>query len=239
MSKNRNSVRIVISGHKLEDREYLIGRVRPMFADLFAIPLRVHILNDENTMVLCAYSKRVALTLYQWGMPFGHKKLSRLTPDAALDEVSFVRGLFDMDGCVNCKYGPYMQIQFKSASRSLLVYVKECLVKLGFHPTSITSDDTKFRFFLSRQGEVDRFFSVINPKNPKHLKRFHSASRKQSFRSYTHRSEQRPHLEPTKAYRNNFLTTHSVGQPREPFESRGRSLARDDTGSAGLLASQL
>ena len=189
LSKTHSSVQIAITGHKLDDREYLIGRVRPMFAQLFAIPLKVRLRNDENTMDLYTYSKRVALTLHEWGMPFGRKKLSSLTPDVALEEVSFVRGLFDTDGCVYNKYGPYMQIQFKNASRSLPEYVKECLMKLGFHPTSIKSDDTKFRFFLCRQGEVDRFFRVIEPRNSKHLKRLQNASRKQSFRSYTHRSE--------------------------------------------------
>ncbi len=189
MSKTHSSVQISITGHKLDDREYLIGRVRPMFAQLFAIPLKVLMVNDENTMRLYAYSKRVALTLHEWGMPFGRKKLSSLTPDVALDEVSFVRGLFDTDGCVYRKYGPYLQIQFKFASLSLLAYVRECLVTFGFHPTSITSDDTKFRFFLSRQVEVDHFFRVIEPRNPKHLQRLQNASRKKSFRSYTHRSE--------------------------------------------------
>ena len=186
MSKSHSSVQITITGHKRDDREYLIGRVRPMFAELFDMILKVLLVKDENTMILHVLSKRVALTLHEWGMPFGRKKLSRLTPDVALDEVSFVRGLFDTDGCVYRKYGPYMQIQFKFASLSLLAYARECLVKRGFHPTSITSDDTKFRFFLSRQTEVDHFFSVIEPKNPKHLKRFQNASRKQSFRQYTH-----------------------------------------------------
>lgn len=189
LSKNRGSVQITIAGHKFDDREYLIARVRPMFAQLFSKSLTVRDVKDENTMVLYAYSKRVALTLHEWGMPFGRKKLSSLTPATALEEVSFVRGLFDTDGCVYRKYGPCMQIQFKSANRDLLTYVKECLVKLGFHPTSIKSDDTKFRFFLSRQIEIDRFFHVIEPRNTKHLKRFQNASRKQSFRSYTHRSE--------------------------------------------------
>lgn len=189
MSKNHSSIQIVIAGHKFDDREYLIGHVRPMFAELFETPLKVLLVRDQNTMILYVLSKRVALILHEWGMPFGRKKLSQLTPDVALDEVSFVRGLFDTDGCVYRKYGHYMQIQFKFASPSLLACVRECLTKLGFHPTSITRDDTKFRFFLSRQAEVDRFFMVVEPKNPKHLKRFQNASRKQSFRPYTHSLE--------------------------------------------------
>ena len=132
-------------------------------------------MKDENTRMLYAHSKRVALILHEWGMPFGRKNMSRLTPAVALNEVSFIRGLFDTDGCVYRKYGLYAQIQFKFASLSLLAYVRKILASLGLHPTSITSDDTKLRFFLSRQMEVGRFFNVIQPRNPKHLRRFQFA----------------------------------------------------------------
>src|SRR5207249_10406011 len=98
------------------------------------------------------------------GHAFGRKKLSHLTPALALDEVSFIRRLFDTDGCVYRKYGPYIQIQFKLASLSLLAYARQTLAKLRLNSTSITSDDTKFRFFLSRQAELVRFFRVVMSK---------------------------------------------------------------------------
>src|SRR6267143_2343985 len=213
VSKNHGSFRIAVTGHKFDDSEYLIGRVRPMFKELFQTSLKVLLVKDENTIILYAYSKQVALTLHEWGMPLGRKKLSQLTPAVALDEISFVRGLFDTDGCVYRKYGPYRQIQFKFASTSLVVYLRECLARLGFHPTSIASDDTKFRFYLSRQGEVDHFFRVVKPKNPKHLKRFRNAPRKRSYRLYTRRSGALRRSGPTKPYSNNFAQTRSVGQP--------------------------
>ncbi len=73
LSKNRGSVQIAITWHKRDDREYLIGHVRPMFEQLLAIPLKVLLVEDENTMILYKYSKRVALILHEWGMPFGRK----------------------------------------------------------------------------------------------------------------------------------------------------------------------
>jgi len=211
MSRRHGSFQICITGHKFDDSEYLIGRVRPMFEELFQTSFKVLLVKDENTMILYAYSKRVALILHEWGMPFGRKKLSHLTPALALDEVSFIRGLFDTDGCVYRKYGPYIQIQFKFASLSLLAYARQTLAKLGLHPTSITSDDTKFRFFLSRQAEVDRFFRVVKPKNRKHLRRFQDAPRKQSYRTYPYRAGIPKRSESTKPYSNNFVETRSVG----------------------------
>ena len=222
MSRNRSSLRITITGHKHHDREYMIGHVCPMFEQVFAMPLKVLFVKNENTMILYKTSKRVAEALHEWGMPFGRKKLVNLTPNGALDELSFVRGLFDTDGCVYRKYGPYLQIQFKFASTSLLAYVRECLVRLGFHPTAIRSDDTKFRFFLSTQGDVDHFFKVVKPKNPKHLKRFQNATRKQFYRPYTHHSEGLGDRELTKPYSNNFREKHARwGTAQEPMVRYG------------------
>lgn len=124
LSKHRGSIQIVIAGHKFDDRDYLIEYVGPMFEQLFAKPLTVLLVKNQNTMILYTYSKRIALILHEWGIPFGRKKLSSLTPATALEEVSFVRGLFDTDGCIYRKYGPYAQIQFKSANPDLLTYVK-------------------------------------------------------------------------------------------------------------------
>jgi len=134
MSKIHSSIRISVIGHKFDDSEYLIGRVGPMFEDLFQTSLKVLLVKDENTMILYAYSKRIGQALHELGMPFGRKKMSRLVPTVALGEVSFIRGVFDTYGCVYRKYGLYLQIQFKFASVSLLEYVRQNLSKLGFHP---------------------------------------------------------------------------------------------------------
>jgi len=117
MSKYRNSVHIAISGHKYEDREYLVDRVRPMFAGLFGILLNVRYVKNENSMMLYASNTAIAMTLNEWGMPYGRKKLSRLVPTVRLDETCFVRGIFDTDGCLS-------QIRGVHASS-----VQECIPK--------------------------------------------------------------------------------------------------------------
>ncbi len=79
MPKNHGSFQICITGHKFDDSEYVIGHVRPMFEELFQTSFKVLLVKDENTMILYAFSKRVALTLHDWGMSIGRKKLSHLT----------------------------------------------------------------------------------------------------------------------------------------------------------------
>ena len=75
MSKSHGSVQITITGHKFDDSEYMIRRVRPMFEEIFQTSLKVLLVKDENTMILYAYSKRVALILHEWGMPFWPKEI--------------------------------------------------------------------------------------------------------------------------------------------------------------------
>ena len=105
-------------------------------------------------------------------MPLGLKKLDDLTPKTDVIQNAFIRGVFDTDGFVNRKYGPYAQIQFKAVSKSLMSFIREHLMALGFHSTRLRPDEMKFRFSLCRQREIDVFFKMVSPTNPKHLERF-------------------------------------------------------------------
>ena len=104
-------------------------------------------------------------------MPFGLKKPGFLVPKLEVIPEAFIRGIFDTDGSVYRKYDPYAQIQLKAVSKSLMSFIREHLVSLGFHPTRLRPDETKFRFSLCRQTEVDRFSRTESPVNPKHVER--------------------------------------------------------------------
>jgi intein/homing endonuclease len=171
LSRRERSVQIVITGNKEDDREYLLGNVRTLFFRVFGLELTSRYRKGENTMDLYRYSKRIAYILHSWGMPFGLKKLADLRPKQELNPRAFIRGVFDTDGSVYRKYGPYAQIQFKAVSESLMKFMRNHLLMLGFHPTRIRPDETKYRFSLCRQDEIDDFFTAVSPRNPKHQQR--------------------------------------------------------------------
>jgi intein-encoded DNA endonuclease-like protein len=104
-------------------------------------------------------------------MPIGLKKLEKLTPKIGVAASAFIRGVFDTDGSIYRKYGPYAQVQFKTVSKNLLSFIRERLTKLGVHPTRIRPDEANHRFLLCRQEEVETFFRVVMPSNPKHVER--------------------------------------------------------------------
>ena|SRR2546422_7234093 len=171
LSRTESSVQIAITGNKIDDENYLLGRVRTLFLRVFDLELTSRYRHSENTMDLYRHSKKVAHILHSWGMPFGLKKLGDLRPKPEVMPKAFIRGVFDTDGSVYRKYGPYAQIQFKAVSKRLMSYIREHLVQLGFHPTRLRPDETKFRFSLCRQNEIDAFFQTMSPSNPKHLER--------------------------------------------------------------------
>jgi intein/homing endonuclease len=225
LSRTEGSILITITGNKVDDENYLLGHVRPLFLKVFDIELTSRYRPDENTMDLYRHSKRIASTLHSWGMPLGLKKLESLTPKTEVAAIPFIKGIFDTDGSVYRKYGPYAQIQFKTVSKSLMRFVRDHLEALGFHPTRLRPDETKFRFSLSRQSEVDAFFRIVSPMNPKHLRRLKRIRRPELPAA----NGQTPSH--ARFYSENFPLVDLVGSGQELMAGpvRGRSLARDDT----------
>jgi hypothetical protein len=225
LSRTERSVLITVTGNKIDDRSYLLEHVKTLFLKVFELELTSRYRYGENTMDLYRQSKRVAAILHSWGMPFGLKKLEDLTPKLEVIPSAFIRGVFDTDGSVYRKYGPYAQVQFKAVSKSLMSFIREHLVTLGFHPTRLRPDETKFRFSLCRQNEVDAFFKIVSPTNPKHLGRLGRITHPELPLS-------QDRLQRTaKFYSENFphQTWWGTGQELMAGPKRGRSLARDDT----------
>jgi len=171
LSRTERSVQIAITGNKIDDENYLLFHVGALFLKVFDLRPTCRYRHGENTMDLYRHSKKVAHILHSWGMPFGLKKLGDLRPKLEVVPDAFIRGVFDTDGSVYCKYGPYGQIQFKAVSRGLMSSIRGLLVGLGFHPTRLRPDETKFRFSLCRHNEIDTFFRTVSPSNPKHVER--------------------------------------------------------------------
>lgn len=82
---------------------------------------------------------------------------------------AFIRGMFDTDGSVYAlRYG--IQIAFTNRSKPLLSALHSALTLLGYKP----SRESAWRVYLTRRGDIFRFFQEICPKNRKHTERFHT-----------------------------------------------------------------
>jgi len=117
-------------------------------------------------------SKCIGEVLVYVGVKVGNKVKNKVeVPKWVFDDkkfiISFLRGIFDTDGCVYRKYGNYIQIQFKFASYTLLDSVREAFIKLNYNPTKIqkgynfSKGVICWKFYLSRQNEVKKFFFIF------------------------------------------------------------------------------
>jgi len=172
-----NKYQTTISFNKKE-KDYLYY-VKNLFEEYFKY--KFCITEAENELLLRNTSVFVGKTLIESGLINGNKVKNKVViPNWILQNKSFtsrtIRGIFDTDGCVYCKYGKYAQIQIKMASPETISSIRSALTFLGFSPTNIQKNHNKqyldWSFYLSRQEEIKSFFDKIKPMNSKHILRY-------------------------------------------------------------------
>ncbi|MBU1112092.1 MAG: hypothetical protein ABIG93_05375 [archaeon] len=179
-AKNRkNSYSTIITSGKNEIN--WINYVKILFENYFDQTFKI----SEIKWGLQAknYSDTVARHLIKAGLHHGNKIDNKTEiPQWIFKKKDFlsktVQGLFDTDGCIYNKYGSYAQIEFKFGCVKTTSSVHKAVSELGFNPTKIqkqfnsATGKYRWRFYLSRQKEIDLFFQTIKPKNQKHQLRF-------------------------------------------------------------------
>jgi len=104
-------------------------------------------------------------------MPIGDKIKNKVKIPGWIFEkevylVSCLRGLFDTDGCCYLTGRKYRIVNFCNKNVVLLRNIYKALKLLKFHPYKKGVKDVE----LGRQGEVNKFFDIIKPKNVKHYR---------------------------------------------------------------------
>jgi len=177
--KKKGNYQIIVTSGKNE-REW-INYVRTQFSNYFKKEFKiVEIKFGIQTKI---GSKEIFEQLIKSGLYYGNKIKNKVTIPLWVFEkreflIKTVQGLFDTDGCVYNKYGPYAQIEFKFGCVETTNSVCEAVKKLGYNPTNVqkqynnATGKFRWRFYLSRQKEIDCFFNEIKPKNQKHINRY-------------------------------------------------------------------
>ena len=157
-----------------------LNYVKKLIEDYFA-PYIFSFYEDKSEHKLHNNSVYIGKFLLKSGMKAGNKVKNNVEIPSWIFKKNFlknvIRGLFDSDGCVYNKYGHYLQIQFKFACYSLISSVRNALIYLDFNPTRIQRETRPdglvgYKIYLSRQGEIKRFFEEIGPGNKKHIERY-------------------------------------------------------------------
>lgn len=153
--------------------------IKKLFEDLFKVQVHINNRSDTKACEIIVSSKAVCHFFVGQGIPQGNKitlgvRVPSWIQKKDLYRKSFVRGLFDTDGCVYLdthrigkKVYKNLGMAFANQSLPLLSFFKETLESLGLHPTQ----KTKFRVFLRRKEDIRRYFDLIGSSNEKHLKK--------------------------------------------------------------------
>src|SRR3989344_1999694 len=152
-----------------------------LLKQVFHLPVSIKKRAKEKALVVLLSSKEAVRMLHTKGMPLGHKIRAKMKiPQWIKGDLhysrSFIRGLFDTDGCVfadhhfrSKKKYSYIGWTITSNADTFILDVERLLRNMGFLVTHRSSQNS---IFLRRQKEVIKYFSLIGTHNPKHSLRY-------------------------------------------------------------------
>ena len=174
MSYNKNYFSVKTS--KIEE-EYVTDFLFPLYKKLYSINLGLMQLSSVSgfeicSKALCEFKNKVL------GLPYGEKVEKLEIPRSIIKTknkeiyCSFIRGLFDTDGCIYMsKERKYPIISITIKSKKLIEQLKDMFRKLGFIPATY-----KWTITLSGVTMLNKWVKEINSNNPKNIDRLRRAS---------------------------------------------------------------
>ena len=169
----------------LYEKEYYTEHICPLIKSLFNLDVKSKFRSGGKSGAwgVQISKKPVINSLISYGFKPGTKTYSVSVPNYIFNSCAgvkkaFIRGLFDTDGCLrfdkknkNGQY-TYPRIELGFASVNLRNSLKRLLDTLGFESFTWKSGPKCFSLCLAGKQKVYKWFKEIQPKNPKHLKKY-------------------------------------------------------------------
>ncbi|MFH0701381.1 MAG: LAGLIDADG family homing endonuclease [Candidatus Woesearchaeota archaeon] len=169
----------------LEEKEYYLNNICPLLKDIFRLEIisKFRSGGAHGVWGVQTTKKEIIHFFLEWGFNPGSKTYSVTVPEyifssSALIKRAFVRGLFDTDGCLRFDRinktvnREYPRIEFGFASIALRDSLKKLLGELGFN-SFIWNDKSNYRLCVPGKNNLEKWINEIEPKNPKHLKKYY------------------------------------------------------------------
>jgi len=170
------NVRVV--GHSVDDRNYLLYFVKPLFESLFDSSARIYESKTNRALNVSMDSKEVVNFFEENGFKSGNKIVNQIgIPNWIKDNDEFLasclRGLFDTDGSFYrlTNQNSY-QVHFKNHNKKLLKDVRDGLISLGIIPSKIVCGKS---IVITKKSEIQKFYKLIGFSNSKHLNKIQRA----------------------------------------------------------------
>lgn len=155
-------------GNKFE-RDYAL-HIKSIFQKAFALEFKLSL--NSNSFKVRAYSKDLAMKLNKkYNIPLGNKMGQLRIPLIIYSKkkwiFSYLRGLFDTDGCFHIRRQKDALISITSADPR---YLEDVAKALSFCKFNVSMGQQKV--MLCGKDSVSDFFRKIKPANSKHLKKY-------------------------------------------------------------------
>lgn len=185
---NSKKSNLFISGHPTEDKEYYDNRIVRLMEKTLKRKIKTTAFPYWGTYGIGIYRKKEIERFIRLGIPVGKKSTKIDVPEAIKksgEEIqrSFLRGLFDTDGTIYFmkQKDEYKRprIRIASISKNLIKSVKNMSKQFGITPSNPSPNKTSERrpnrmyiFEINRLQDIERWFLVIKPSNPKHRTKY-------------------------------------------------------------------
>lgn len=123
--------------------------------------------------------------MHRLGFPYGKKTLIVKAPDRVLasqkSKISFLRGLFDTDGCITFerkhrKIHYYPRIILSTSSKSLSESICNILgdigIKYWLQLYRHKGENNRYKIWVRGKEEVDKWFRYVRSNNPSKLSKY-------------------------------------------------------------------
>ncbi|HLC58653.1 MAG TPA: LAGLIDADG family homing endonuclease [Candidatus Nanoarchaeia archaeon] len=180
--ENNGTYRVVITGHKHEDFEYLTNYVKPLFYNKFNINLSLWYHKNKKAIALATYSKYIVRKLNSLGLPSGPKVM--IIPDFINKNSKFIskflKGVADTDFSVTFKkksrkYHSYPVITASFSNMNFVYQLKKYLTKFSITSSIYKVKKTfngklyiEYQIDICGKDNLNIWLKHIGFSNPKH-----------------------------------------------------------------------
>lgn len=152
---------------------------KQLLEQLFRVKVAIRTRKDKEACELVVSSKSLCNFLFKQGMTTNKVKKGVSIPSWILSSrpysTSFLKGLFDTDGCVFLDTHRYKNkiyrnvgLAFSNRNPELINFFKSRIESLGLSPTQ----NAAHAVFLRRRADIADYFRIVGTSNAKHRYRF-------------------------------------------------------------------
>ncbi len=179
---------IEITGNKEKDFDYMKNYVPKLIKKLFNVSPKIYLRENQNTIRVIIYSKKIFNLIKEKGFPLGDKGEIEIPDWVAKENIlfrKFIRGFFDTDGHLSLKNKEgkkYPVIGLSSKSRTLLNQMKDFLDSLnitsylglnrGINSPRVKEGKRDYKIQISGVKNTNLFFKEIGSSNLRNLEKY-------------------------------------------------------------------